>query len=845
MASLRSRMLVMLSMALLTVFAAILGLHAYQLSHERSRAEARVMETARGLAAEYRRLLEEPHGLLDQIATLGESGIVGDLCKLPLSELVRRQPQLLDLALLDDKGHVGCASNFAVSKESLAAEPVVRAALESRRPATAAASDNFGRAALIIARPLEARSPGTPRLAVALLDLEWINRHFAPLVTEASVLRILDRDGRFLVRQPDPACCLGRSGLHLAGIGEALASGMPQTLESLWLDQVIRLQADLPLPAEIGGVLSVGIQPDIVRAPAERSFAAGTLFLILLSAILFTLAWRETKHHVLQPLQGIADAAVRLREGDFAVRLSQTGTEEFRRLAAEFNGMAATIEEKQQRLRLAACFFEQANEAIVITDAQGDIVAVNPSFTRITGYAVDEAIGQNPRILKSDRHDADFYQAMWASLEENGFWSGEIWNRRKDGSVYPEWLSISAVRNLVGEVTHHVAVFTDLTLLKAVESALRTGEARLNTLIESIPDVIIFKDGEGRWLVVNEATRNLLQLDQVPWQGKGDLELTTLNPAFSGEHMANWANDEDAWLAGSLMHSTAVVHQAGGGVRLYDVTKVPRYDEYGKRQALIVIGRDVTIQRRNAAELESLNAELDLRVAARTRELETSNRELEAFSYSVSHDLRAPLRAINGFSHLLEQEFAASLDAKAKDYLGRVRAGSIKMGQLIDDLLSLSQISRQKIKHQHTDLSTLAKDISDELQVAEPCRRVEWSIAPGMVSVCDPGLIRVVLHNLLGNAWKYASKRDLGKIEFGAVEQDVGKRCYFVRDNGAGFDMRYADKLFNAFQRLHSPDEFSGTGIGLAIVARIIRRHGGRVWAEGKVDEGATFWFTL
>jgi light-regulated signal transduction histidine kinase (bacteriophytochrome) len=260
-----------------------------------------------------------------------------------------------------------------------------------------------------------------------------------------------------------------------------------------------------------------------------------------------------------------------------------------------------------------------------------------------------------------------------------------------------------------------------------------------------------------------------------------------------------------------------------------------------------VIGSELGqfLQRKQAeAQVRRLNADLERRVASRTRALEVANKELEAFSYSVSHDLRAPLRAIQGFSSLVEKQYAGQLDEQGRDMLRRVGAGALKMGLLIDDLLKLSQISRQAMQIGLIDLSALAWEVAGELQVETPERKVEWVIAPEVSAEGDPGLLRAALQNLMGNAWKYSSKRADARIEFGVCERN-GRPTYFVRDNGAGFDAAYVDRLFGAFQRLHSPGEFSGTGIGLATVKRIIHRHGGEVGAEGKEGEGATFYFTL
>ena len=246
----------------------------------------------------------------------------------------------------------------------------------------------------------------------------------------------------------------------------------------------------------------------------------------------------------------------------------------------------------------------------------------------------------------------------------------------------------------------------------------------------------------------------------------------------------------------------------------------------------------------NAERLRRANEELERRVQERTHELEVANRELEAFSYSVSHDLRAPLLAVNGFARMIEDEYGAKLDQPARALLGRVRAGAERMGVLIDDLLKLAQISRQELRVGPVDLSALAREAAEELSAAEPGRPVEWVIAPGITAHGDAGLVRVALRNLIGNAWKYSSRRDQARIEFG-VTGGNGRREYFVRDNGAGFDMAYAGKLFGVFQRLHAASEFPGTGVGLATVARVVRRHGGQVRAEGRVGEGASFYFTL
>ena len=249
---------------------------------------------------------------------------------------------------------------------------------------------------------------------------------------------------------------------------------------------------------------------------------------------------------------------------------------------------------------------------------------------------------------------------------------------------------------------------------------------------------------------------------------------------------------------------------------------------------------EVEERRRAEEEIKKLNDDLKHHVV----QLEESNKELEAFSYSVSHDLRSPLRGIDGFSQALLEDYADKLDEEGKDYLQRVRAGSQRMAQLIDDLLNLSRVTRSEMKHEQVDLSRIAKDIADSLGKSQPERDVEFVIAEGLTTKGDERLLRAAMENLFSNAWKFTSIHPKGRIEFGVAQRD-GKTVCFIKDDGAGFDMTYVEKLFGPFQRLHLPSDFPGTGIGLATVQRIIHRHGGRVWIEGEVEKGATVYFTL
>ncbi len=381
-----------------------------------------------------------------------------------------------------------------------------------------------------------------------------------------------------------------------------------------------------------------------------------------------------------------------------------------------------------------------------------------------------------------------------------------------------------------------VTTYTDVTEQEEREKTIRRERDFNQKLIESVPGIFFLFDRSGRILLWNHNLEEVTGLDAEALLRRNTIDLYAKEDQPRIRQATRLAFDRGA----STSEASLI---ARDGARIPYVISGIRIEVDGQ-PAVIGLGLDISERKRAEQVIKELNETLERRVRERTAELEASNQELESFSYSVSHDLRAPLRALNGFSHLLEEEYAHRIDANGLNYLARIRAASQRMGELIDNLLDLARVSRQELKRVRVDLSAVASEIRAALEEQTPARRVDWQIDPGLSVRADPVLAKALLENLLRNAWKFTAECGEARIGFTAATQD-GETVYCVRDNGAGFEMAYADKLFRPFQRLHDAKRFEGTGIGLAIAHRVLRRHGGRIWAEGSPGAGAAFFFTL
>jgi PAS domain S-box-containing protein len=383
---------------------------------------------------------------------------------------------------------------------------------------------------------------------------------------------------------------------------------------------------------------------------------------------------------------------------------------------------------------------------------------------------------------------------------------------------------------------------------KQAEKALRESKAQLQTIVENLDEGIVVSDLDGKLLHWNRAA---LRLHGYSSSEQDRRAFTDLVDTFELSTLEGAIVPIEQWplarvLGGEHLNDLELrVHRIGSDVhRILNYGGTLVHDATGLPLMAIVTINDITQRKQAEEEIRQLNVDLERRVVKRTAELEAANKELEAFSYSVSHDLRAPLRAVDGFSQAVIEDYGAQLPEQGQRYLQTIREGAQRMGVLIDDLLTFSRLSRLPLNKQPIKSTSLVCDVLAELQTHQNGRKID--IRMGELAPCegDPALLKQVWVNFLSNALKYTRKREEAVVEIGSKPEN-GEMVYFVRDNGAGFDMRYANKLFGVFQRLHRADEFEGTGVGLAIAQRVIHRHGGRVWAEGAVDRGATFYFTM
>jgi PAS domain S-box-containing protein len=486
-----------------------------------------------------------------------------------------------------------------------------------------------------------------------------------------------------------------------------------------------------------------------------------------------------------------------------------------------------------------ASLLDSVPDGVVVVDHAGTIEWVNKQTIELFGYEYDEILGMPVETLLPKRYRTDHV------AHRDGYTNAprvrnmgeelELLGRKKTGDEFPIAVSLSPVS--IDQGQRVIASVRDITAQRDDMRRIRDLNKRLSTLLNDAPDGVIVAGADGRITSVNIQAELLFGYDRADLLGQ---KVEMLLPKPLRERHVGFRSD----------FATAPRKRSmGAGLDLFglhkDGTEIPvlvslsPVDTDDGSQVIAAV-RDMTGQKRNESHIAELNA----RLQRDNNELTVVNRELQAFSASVSHDLRSPLRAIDGFSNALLEDYAEVLDETGQDYLSRVRSGAQRMGLLIDDMLKLSSISRADLNLQEVDLSALARHIADELKKNEPQRDVEFIIADDMLAIADRNLLNIALTNLIGNAFKFTRDRVPGSIEFGTKEEN-GTPVFFIRDNGAGFEMAHAEQIFDAFKRLHDAREFPGNGVGLATVQRVIHKHGGRIWTNAIVGQGAEFLFTL
>jgi PAS domain S-box-containing protein len=863
--SLRTRLLLLISAAVLPLFAFALLSAWREADAALERTQRQLRFTAELLAAQQDNLTESTEHLLASIAAVPDvKALDAARCGDYFSTLRGRLPTYANIGLLDGDGNVVCHANGAAAVFNAADRSYFRGALRDK--AFTVGQPVMGRSSAVRVLPYGYPVLDADRVvgvAFASLNLSQPETILGRVQVPAGVrLVVADREGQVLASMPPvPDATIRNPRVLQAARDLQAGQGEAETPDAggAW-----RIYAHAPSNAVRGqGFLAIAsIDRLVVTSPAYAELHTNLLALAAALAASLALAWWFGGRAIVRPTDAILRTAGRLEAGDLDARAPERGRRdaEFARIAGALNRLAAAVQVREQRLEqelersrrahdTLGMVLNTMQEGLLATDASGKVIIENAASMAIFRDAglPPSAWPERYGVYHPDRFTlmgTDEIPLVRALRGESGH--ALVWIRNE---AVPDGRLLQCSFRPIGDAAAPqggLAVFVDVTRLDRLQQEqaglveqlaelnadlerrvrerteeLERQEARFRTLAEQAPEVIWNTAPTGELTYINRRWAELVGGEAEDWLGFRWLR--KIHPDDVGAVTDAW---EQARASRSVYTGIRRVAALDGSWHTMAFRATPVLDEAGDVQFWVGVDTDITEHKRNEARLRG------------------ANRELEGFTYAVSHDLRAPLAAISGFGEALAEKLAGHPDAKVSHYLARIRVGAERIDELISALLSLSQFGREPLRLTLVDLGEMAQDIVDGLREAEPGRSVTTRIEPGLLVKADTRLVRVLLQNLLQNAWKFTARTQQGHIEVGRTDTEEGP-AFYVRDNGAGFDMDRAGRLFVPFQRLHDSSDFPGTGIGLATVQRVALIHGGHVWAHSAPGGGATFFFVL
>lgn len=849
--SLRRRLMLFAMLSALPALVVVAVQFAQENHRTSQRAASNATAVADQLASDLGKLLLSVESVVHAVGTLGtEANVSSRQCSTALARVLQSYSNVINLSMVGASGEVLCSAVPPPPGLNFSDRPYFQEAM--RTGSTVLSGYTLGRVTkkitVQLAVPIKGPDGRVTALAIAAIEgPDLIPRLISP---EAQALKIalLDRDGVLLGRVPQPLpadMALGKSYTGTA-LFAAFRSHPPDTLEIAGLDGVERIYAlrQVVLGQQVAFHLAVGSDLSVQAAAVKRQALLYVLAVLLTAVVVVSVAVATTRPLVLERTVPMLGVAHRAQQGDYSGRLPVSVRDDLTPIEEAMNGMLSSMESDKARVlalsernRLIA---EATNDAICDWNLATDEFWCNhlPCQPVLTGADRDMPTRDDWLAMVHPEDQA----RVRASLDEaiarsDDYWYGRYRVLRPDGTIAHFVEKARLFRDAEGRVTRLASGARDVTDEVRAELALRDSEARYRLLFQNSLDGVLQTALDGSVLSANPAFCAMLGYTeaQIRSLGRGEL-VDTGDPRLA---VLLEARQKHGHVRGELR----MIRSDGTKIEV-ELTSSVYEDSEGRHVSSMVV-RDNSDKKLAEEKILQLNRDLEARVRSRTAQLELANRELEAFSYSVSHDLRGPLSTLSGFSKLLEEAANKEGNPRMKHLTQRIQVAVRDMGELIEGLLSLAYVSRAELQRSSIDLSALANMVVHEYRERDPQRQVDVQVEPGLTSVGDARLLRVVLNNLIGNAWKFTRQSTAASIQVGQrTDADQG-RVFFVRDNGAGFDMAYANKLFGAFQRLHAASEYPGSGIGLATVQRIVQRHGGKVWAEAGPGQGATFFFTI